>query len=170
MSCEEMFPQLELLVEGELSSGTEREIRAHLTACPRCASILRQLSREREDLVAALELADLPAKKLEILESKIFEAVTAIEAVSAVTPVRPAPMTALDIVVPLLAGIAAVIAMVLSGWDTQPDKVRLARAIAESREAMRMTMIVLISISATVLVVMAGRLGRLPNRVTKGEF
>lgn len=170
MSCEKMSSQLELLLEGELSSQAEKDLRAHLSVCPDCASTLERLTREREDLVAALAPADLSEAKLKVLESGTFEAIAATEPVSSARPARPISVAALNIVVPLVASIVAAAVMVLVDWDTRTDKLRLANAIANSWEAVRMTMVVLVSVSATLLVVAASRLGSFWSRVTKGEF
>ncbi len=170
MSCEEMFSQLELLMEGELSSRAEHALRTHLAACPHCTSTLERLQREREDLVAALAPPDLAEAKLEALESEMFGAIAAIEATSSAPSTRGTWAAAFNVVVPLVASVVAVGVMVLMDWDTRTDKVRLANAVANSWGAVQMTVIVFVSTSATLLVLAASRLGSFWSRAAKGEF
>ncbi len=84
----------------------------------------------------------------------------------------PAPRSrevASILLVSMASCLVAVAAMILVGWDTQAGTVRLADSLSAARGASNMATVLLTSVSATILVLAAGRLGWLWSRVTKGE-
>lgn len=164
MSCKNVRENLELLDDGELSPHDETEVLTHLAECRECASALESIRAEHRDLTAALAVPDLPEEKLRLLEKRTLEAIAS----AAPAQTVPGPSLVSNVVVPLVACIAAVVGTIVVGWNAHSAKARLSEALAAGRNPTEMTLIILVAVSTTVLVLAAGHLSSAWNRANKG--
>jgi anti-sigma factor RsiW len=71
MNCEEASVLLHALIDGELDAGNAREVEAHMTGCPECATQLRDFLEFRKKLTPAAMRFAAPARLRSRIEGKL---------------------------------------------------------------------------------------------------